>query len=102
MIVYIDEASMVNILSFSEVAKIERVQINMNTLKWEFINIHIQNMCIPNFRSCWESLFDTNLDEPSMLTGPISTSVNPYYLPTTMKHNSNFFTDSEVEGARNF
>ena len=60
----------------------------------------MQDRRILHFRACVESLFYTNLDDPSMVTNTINTTANPYYFLSTVKQNSEFSTDSEVEGAR--
>ena len=96
------ESSVANILSFVEVAYIAGVHINMDTSEEKVINIHMQDKHIIHFIACAEGLFYTNLDDPSMVTNTINTSVNPYYFLSIVKQNSEFFTDSEVGGARNF
>ena len=100
MTVHINESSMENILSFSEVAKIVGVHINMDTSKEKVSNVHIQDRSILHFRACADGLFYTNLDEPSMITNNINTSVNPYSFLSTVKQNSELFTDYSFEGAR--
>ena len=92
--------SIVNILSFVEVANIAGVHINMDTSKEIVIKVHMQDRCILHFRVCKEGLFYTNLDDYGMVTNPTNTYVNPYFFLSTVKQNSEFFTDSEVEEAR--
>ena len=60
----------------------------------------MQDRQILHFRVCVEGLFYKNLDDSSMVTNPINTSVNPYSFLYTVKQNSELFTDSEVEGER--
>ena len=93
---------MVNILSFAEVANIAVVHINMYTSKEKVINFHMQDRGILNFRAYAEVLYYTNIDDPSIVTNPINISVNHYYFLSTVKKNSEFFTNSEAEGARKF
>ena len=47
-----------------------------------------------------EGIFYTNLDYPSIITNTNNAFVNHYSYLSTVKQNSDFFTDSEVEGAR--
>ena len=91
---------MANILSFAEVANIAGVHIKMGTLKGKFINLHMQDRRILHFKACAEGMLYTYLDDPSMVTNTINTTANPYYFLSTVKQNSEFSTDSEVEGAR--
>ena len=69
---------MENILSFAEVANIAGVHINMDTPKENSNTVHMQDRHIIHFRACVEGMFHRNLDNPSMFTNPINTSVNTY------------------------
>ena len=53
-----------------------------------------------HLKACAEGLFCTNIYEPSMITNPTNVSINDYSYLSIVKQNSNFFTDSEVEGAQ--
>ena len=86
---------MVNILSFEEVTDIVVFHINMDASKEKVIKFHMQDRRIIHFRACAEGMFYTNLDDPSMVTYPINTSVNPNFILYTMKKTL-IFTDSGV------
>ena len=90
MTFHMNESSVANILSFVEVAYIAGVHINMDTSKEKVINIHMQYKHIIHFIACAEGLFYTNLDDPSMVTNTINTSVKPYYFLSIVKQNSGF------------
>ena len=85
---------MANILYFSEVANISGLHIKMDTSKVKVINFHIKDRKIIHFKACVEGHFYTNLDDPSMITNPTNFSINAYSYISTLKQNSNFFTDS--------
>ena len=54
MKVHTNESSMVNILSFADVANIAGVHINMDTSKGKAINMHIEDEKIIHFKACAE------------------------------------------------
>ena len=78
MTVHINESLVANILSFAEVSNIEGVHIKMDTSKEKIINVHMQYRRIIHFRAFEEGIFYTNLDDLSMVTNHINTSINPY------------------------
>ena len=90
---------MANILSFAEVSNIAVVHINMDTSKEKVINVHIEDGKFFHFKACVEGISYTNLNEPNMIINPTIFSLNAYSCLSTVKQNSEFFTDSEIEGA---
>ena len=99
MTIHINEYSMVDILYFSKFAKITGVRIKMDTSKEKVINVHIRDENFIHSKACAEGIFNTNIDDPSMITNPTNFILTP---PLTYppKNKLWFFTDSEVEGAR--
>ena len=81
---------MENILSFAEVVNITGVHIKIDTSKEKVINVHMQDRSIFHFRACAGGMFYKNLDDPSLVTNPIITSVNSYSFLSTVKQNSDF------------
>ena len=98
--VHINESSTAEKLSFVGVANIAGVHIKMNISKGKLINVHIKDRKIINFKACVEGLFCTSLNEPTMITNTNNVTLNSYYYLFMVKQNSDFYTDSEIEGSQ--
>ena len=97
MTVHMNESSMANILSFTEVSNIAGVHVKIDTSKGKVINFHMQDRWIIYFRACSEGLFNTKLDDPILVTNPINTSINTYYFSIHRLKSSGFSLISKLK-----
>ena len=74
----------------------------MEMSKGTVINVHFEEGKIIHFKAYAQGIFCINLSDPTIITNPDNVSLEAYSYLSTLKQNSECFTDSEIEGAQKF